>query len=172
VVGSGAVHHVTRDSSAGTASSYCSKGYPCFRVMTVAPGPTSGEDTSLQVGPKLDWQLARRFRALADVITASPPSVTPTTTSVLCGGPEEVQYWRERWFALSALRNRHPRSMTHGPGPRVRDWAVVFGGDEEAHYRGRRFAPRVAVRPWPHARCMTCGPGPRVIGWAALVRVG
>jgi hypothetical protein len=33
-----------------------------------------------------------------------------------------------------------------GPGPRVRDWAVVFGGDGEAHYRGRRFAPRVAVR--------------------------
>jgi hypothetical protein len=32
------------------------------------------------------------------------------------------------------------------PDPRVRDWAVVFGGDEEAHYRGRRFAPRVAVR--------------------------
>jgi hypothetical protein len=33
-----------------------------------------------------------------------------------------------------------------GPGPRVRDWAVVFGGDEEAHYHGRRFAPRAAVR--------------------------
>jgi hypothetical protein len=33
-----------------------------------------------------------------------------------------------------------------GPGPRVRDWVVVFGGDEEAHYRGRRFAPRVVVR--------------------------
>jgi hypothetical protein len=33
-----------------------------------------------------------------------------------------------------------------GPGPRVRDWAVVFGEDEEAHYRRRRFAPRVAVR--------------------------
>jgi hypothetical protein len=33
-----------------------------------------------------------------------------------------------------------------GPGPRVRDWAIVFGGDEEAHYRGRRFAPRVTVR--------------------------
>jgi hypothetical protein len=32
-----------------------------------------------------------------------------------------------------------------GPGPHVRDWAVVFGGDGEAHYRGRRFAPRVAV---------------------------
>jgi hypothetical protein len=27
-----------------------------------------------------------------------------------------------------------------GLGPRVSDWAVVFGGDEEAHYHGRRFA--------------------------------
>jgi hypothetical protein len=34
VVGSGAVHHATRDSRVGTASSYCSKGYPCFRVPT------------------------------------------------------------------------------------------------------------------------------------------
>ena len=32
-----------------------------------------------------------------------------------------------------------------GRGPRVRDWVVVFGGDEEAYYRGRRPAPRVAV---------------------------
>jgi hypothetical protein len=24
--------------------------------------------------------------------------------------------------------------------------SLFFGGDEEAHYRGRRFAPRVAVR--------------------------
>jgi hypothetical protein len=23
-----------------------------------------------------------------------------------------------------------------GPGPRVRDWTVVFGRDGEAHYRG------------------------------------
>jgi hypothetical protein len=82
VVRSGAVYHATRDSRVGTVSSYCSKGYPCFRVPTVAPGPTSGEDTSLQVGPKLVWRLARRFRALADVITASPSSVTPTTTSI------------------------------------------------------------------------------------------
>jgi hypothetical protein len=37
----------------GTASSYSSKGYPCFRVPTVATGPTSGEFVSLQVGPKL-----------------------------------------------------------------------------------------------------------------------
>jgi hypothetical protein len=40
-------YHATRDSRAGTAPSYYSKGYPCFRVLTVAPGPTSGEDTSL-----------------------------------------------------------------------------------------------------------------------------
>jgi hypothetical protein len=66
----------------GTVPSHCSKGYPCFRVPTVAPGLALGEKTSLQVGPKLDWRLARCFRALADVITASPPSVTPTVTPV------------------------------------------------------------------------------------------
>jgi hypothetical protein len=82
VVGSGFVYHATRDSHAGTASSYCSKGYPCFRVPIVAPRPTSGKDTSLQVGPKLDWRLARRFHAFADVITVNPPSVTPTAMSV------------------------------------------------------------------------------------------
>jgi hypothetical protein len=45
------LYHATKDSRVGTASSYGSKGYPCFRVLTVAPGPTSGEDASLQVGP-------------------------------------------------------------------------------------------------------------------------
>jgi hypothetical protein len=83
VVGSGAACHSIRDSRVGTAPSYRSRGYPCFRVPTVALGPTSGEDTSLQVGPKLDWRLACRYCALADLITASPPSVTPTATSIL-----------------------------------------------------------------------------------------
>jgi hypothetical protein len=32
-----------------------------------------------------------------------------------------------------------------GLGPCVIDWAVVFGGDDEARYCGRRFAPRMAV---------------------------
>jgi hypothetical protein len=82
MVGSGVVYHATRDTRMGTVTSLCSKWYPCFRVLTVAPGPTSGEDTSLQVGPKPGWRLVRRFRALADVITASPPSVTPTATFV------------------------------------------------------------------------------------------
>jgi hypothetical protein len=48
----------------------------------VAPGPTLGEGTSLQVGPKLDRRLVRRFRVLADIITFSPPSVTSTATPV------------------------------------------------------------------------------------------
>jgi hypothetical protein len=76
------LYHATRDSRVGTASSYCSKEYPSFRVPTVALGPTSGEDTSLQVGSKLDWRLACCFRAFADIITANPPSVTPTAMSV------------------------------------------------------------------------------------------
>jgi hypothetical protein len=47
------LYHATKDSRVSTASSYSSKGYPSFRVPTVAPGPTSGEDASLQVGQKL-----------------------------------------------------------------------------------------------------------------------
>jgi hypothetical protein len=46
-------YHATKDSRVGTASLYSSKGYPSFRVPTVAPGLTSGEDASLHVGPKL-----------------------------------------------------------------------------------------------------------------------
>jgi hypothetical protein len=33
-----------------------------------------------------------------------------------------------------------------GPDPRVRDWAVGFGGGEETHYRRRWRAPHAAVR--------------------------
>jgi hypothetical protein len=33
-----------------------------------------------------------------------------------------------------------------GPGPRVRDWAVGFGGGEKAHCRRQWRAPHVAVR--------------------------
>jgi hypothetical protein len=47
------LYHATKDSRVGTASSYSSKGYPSFRVPTVAPGPTLREDASLQMGPKL-----------------------------------------------------------------------------------------------------------------------
>jgi hypothetical protein len=46
-------YHVTTDSRVGTVLLYSSRGYPCFRVLSVVLGPTSGEDASLQVGPKL-----------------------------------------------------------------------------------------------------------------------
>jgi hypothetical protein len=82
VVGSGVVRHATKDSRMDATPSHCSNGYPFSRVLTVAPGPASGEDTSLQVGPKLDCRLVCCFRALAGVITASPPSVTPTATPI------------------------------------------------------------------------------------------
>jgi hypothetical protein len=82
VVGSCVVRHATKDSRMDTAPSYCSNGYPTSRVLIVAPGPASGEDTSLQVGPKLDCRLVCCFRALAGVITASPPSVMPNATPV------------------------------------------------------------------------------------------
>jgi hypothetical protein len=51
------LHHATKDSRVGTASSHSSKGYHSFRVLTVAPGPTSGEDASLLVGPELELHL-------------------------------------------------------------------------------------------------------------------
>jgi hypothetical protein len=51
------LYHATKDIRVGTMSSYSSKGYPSFRVPIMAPGPTSGEDASLQVGPKLVLRL-------------------------------------------------------------------------------------------------------------------
>jgi hypothetical protein len=79
-----------------TASSHYSKGYAYFRVPTMAPGPTLGEDVSLQVGPKLALRInvaclvsgAPSLRALhqpsasGDVCAVSSPSVTLTATSV------------------------------------------------------------------------------------------
>jgi hypothetical protein len=53
VVESGDVHHVTRDSRVGTTSSCCRKGYPCFRVPTVALGPTSGRMRACRWGQNL-----------------------------------------------------------------------------------------------------------------------
>jgi hypothetical protein len=47
-----AASHATGGCRTGAASSYRRRGYPCLKVPTVAPGPTSGEGASLQVGPK------------------------------------------------------------------------------------------------------------------------
>jgi hypothetical protein len=60
VVGSGVVCHVTRDSRMDSMPSYCSKGYPCFRVPTVAPGPPQGRIRACRWGQSLigDWRAA------------------------------------------------------------------------------------------------------------------
>jgi hypothetical protein len=52
VVGSGAVFHATRDSRASTVPSYCSKGYPCFRVPTERFATFYQEHTATN---KLQW---------------------------------------------------------------------------------------------------------------------
>jgi hypothetical protein len=86
----------------------------------VAPGPTSGEDASLQVGPEFDWRSARCSCAPVDAVTAGPPVVTPTATpvsvanwpvtSVLnafvgpCSGCLESLHWFLKIYLLSLLQ--------------------------------------------------------------------
>jgi hypothetical protein len=48
----------------------------------VAPGPASGEDASLQVGPEFGWRLDCCFCAPVDAITAGPPMVMPAVAPV------------------------------------------------------------------------------------------
>jgi hypothetical protein len=48
----------------------------------VAPGPASGEDASLQVGPESDWWLDRYTCAPVAAITAGPPVAMPTTAPI------------------------------------------------------------------------------------------
>jgi hypothetical protein len=48
----------------------------------VAPGPASGEDASLQVGPESDWRLDRCSCAPVDAITAGPRMVMPTAMPI------------------------------------------------------------------------------------------
>jgi hypothetical protein len=77
---SGAVLHAARDSRAVPRLYTVVRGTPVSGYRQWPPGPPQGRIRALQVGPKPGWRLARRFRALADVISASPPSVTPTAT--------------------------------------------------------------------------------------------
>jgi hypothetical protein len=48
----------------------------------VAPGPASGEDASLQVGPESDWQLDRCSYAPVAAIIVGPPMAMPTATPI------------------------------------------------------------------------------------------
>jgi hypothetical protein len=58
------------------------RGTPVSGYRQWPPGPPQGRIRACRWGQSLigDWR--RRFCALADVITASPPSVTPTAKSV------------------------------------------------------------------------------------------
>jgi hypothetical protein len=48
----------------------------------VAPGPTSGGDTILLLGPESYWRLACCFCVPVDAVAAGPPMVTPTAMPV------------------------------------------------------------------------------------------
>jgi hypothetical protein len=160
------------------------RGTPVSGYRKWPPAPPQGWIRACRWGQSLigDW---RCFRALADVITASPPSVTPTAppvpaadrpvASALDGfaGPRAgcldtaalvlkihllCLLWRPRGGAALAravvrlLRTQELAPMEYD----LRAWAPVpetgpfvsCGGDEEAHYHGRRFAfrARAAVR--------------------------
>jgi hypothetical protein len=58
------------------------RGTPISGYRQWSPGPPQGRIRACRWGPKLNWRLVRRFRAFADVITANPPSVTPTAMSI------------------------------------------------------------------------------------------
>jgi hypothetical protein len=48
----------------------------------VAPGPASGEEASLQVGPESDWQSTYCSCGPVGAITVGPPMAMPTVTPV------------------------------------------------------------------------------------------
>jgi hypothetical protein len=58
------------------------RGTPVSRYRQWLPGPPQERIRACRWGQSFGWRLARRFRVLADEITASPPSVTPTAMSV------------------------------------------------------------------------------------------
>jgi hypothetical protein len=142
----------------GTASSYSSRGYPCFRVLTVAPRPTSGEDESLQVGPKLvlcfnmarlvidaSFQCVLMHSPLIRLQSRQLPYLSPRLTDPW--PPCLVVLSGHTWGASIPLHwfKKFPSAFCRGP--------------KEAHYRRERrfalFAPGIR-RP----RSMTRGPRP------------
>jgi hypothetical protein len=142
----------------GTVLLYSSRGYPCFRVPTVAPGPTSGEDASLQVGPKLVLCLNMACLVIGEpfqcVLTHSP-SIRLRSRQL----PYLSPWLTDRWPQRLVVSPSHARGASI-PLHWFKFFPSVFcRGPEEAHYRrGRRFtfsAPGIQ-----HPRSMTRGPRP------------
>jgi hypothetical protein len=153
------LYHATKDSRMGIASSYCSKGYPSFRIPTVAPRPTSGEDANLQVGAKactsLQHGLIGDWRAVSMRLLTYSPSIR----------------LRSRQLPYLSPRLTDPRpprlvvSLGHARGASIPlHWfkklpSVFYHGLEEAHYRRvRRFA--LSAPGIRHPRSMTHEPRP------------
>jgi hypothetical protein len=100
-------YHATKGSRVGTASSYSSKGYPSFRVPTVAPGPTSGEDASLQVGPKLVLRLNMAclvIGALFQCVLTHSPSIRLRSRQLPYLSPRLTDLWPHAWWFRRATR--------------------------------------------------------------------
>jgi hypothetical protein len=121
-------------------------------VPIVAPGPASGEDASLQVGPEFDWRSARCSCAPVDAFSAGPPMVTPTATPAPTAD----------WPVTSVL------NVFVGPCAGCLEslhrflkfiFLVFCDGLEEARYWRERRCDLPAPRN-RHTGCMTCGPGP------------
>ena len=66
----------------------------------MAPGPASGEDASLQVGPESVWWLDRYFRAPVAAITVGLLMTTPNVVPILYG-----------WLTRDRRTQRHCLAM-------------------------------------------------------------
>jgi hypothetical protein len=58
------LYHATKDSCVGTTSSYCSKGYPSFRVPTKPKHQVVPNATNAQEKTKATWRIFRSFKTL------------------------------------------------------------------------------------------------------------
>jgi hypothetical protein len=150
--------HATIDSRVGTVLLYSIRGYPCFRVPTVALGPTSGEDASLQVGPKLVLRLNMACLVIG----------TPFQWALMHPPSIRLRSRQLPYLSLRLTVLRPPRlvvSSGHAQDALMPlHWfkklpSVFSRGPEEAHYRRvLRFVPSA-----PEIRLtkyMTCGPEP------------
>jgi hypothetical protein len=151
-------YHATKGSRVGTASSYSSKGYPSFRVPTMAPGLTSGEDASLQVGPKLVLNLNMACLVIGasfQCVLTHSPSILLRSRQLPYLSPQLTDLWPPRLVV----------SLGHAWGTSLPlHWFKKFPSvfcrvAEEAQYRRkRRFA--LSAPGIQHPRSMTHGPRP------------
>jgi hypothetical protein len=102
------LYHATKESRVGTASSYSIKGYPSFKVLTVAPGPTLGEDASLQVGPKLctllQHDLIGDWRAILARLLTRPLSIRLQSRQLPYLSPQLTDPRPHAWWFCRATR--------------------------------------------------------------------